>query len=68
MSKQYNLVADQYDISFQIAPYRLHIEAYSIFNLIGDVTNQEVVDLATGTGFYAAPCGGRVPRALWVLI
>jgi predicted RNA methylase len=38
---------------FQIAPYRLHIEAFSVFNLIGDVSNQQVLDLATGTGFYA---------------
>lgn len=53
MSKQYNLVADQYDLSFQIAPYRLHIEAYSVFKLVGDVSNQQVLDLATGTGFYA---------------
>lgn len=53
MSKQYNLVADQYDLSFQISPYRLHIEAYSLFNLVGDVTGLHVLDLATGTGFYA---------------
>lgn len=53
MSKQYNLVADQYDLSFQVSPYRLHIEAYSVFTLIGDVNNQQVLELATGTGFYA---------------
>jgi 2-polyprenyl-3-methyl-5-hydroxy-6-metoxy-1,4-benzoquinol methylase len=53
MSKQYNLVADQYDMSFQLSPYRLHIEAYSVFNRVGDVSNQQVLELATGTGFYA---------------
>lgn len=53
MSNQYNLVADQYDISFQLAPYRLVIEAYSVFELLGDVTGLSVLDLATGTGFYA---------------
>ncbi len=53
MSKQYNLVADQYDLSFQLSPFRLHIEAYSVFNLLGDVTNLRILELATGTGFYA---------------
>lgn len=53
MSKQYNLVADQYDISFQLAPYRLHIEAHSTFEALGDVTDLHALDLATGTGFYA---------------
>lgn len=53
MSTQYNLVADQYDLSFQLAPYRLHIEAYSVYTLLGDVSGKSVIDLATGTGFYA---------------
>jgi toxoflavin synthase len=53
MSKQYNLVADQYDLSFQLAPYRLHVEAYSLYNLIGDVAGLNILELATGTGFYA---------------
>jgi toxoflavin synthase len=67
MSKQYNLVADQYDLSFQLAPYRLHIEAYSVFNLIGDVSNQQVLDLATGTGFYArALCQQGAARVVGV--
>lgn len=51
--QQYDLVADQYDISFQIVPYRLHIEAYSVFSILGDVTGKSVLDLATGTGYYA---------------
>lgn len=38
MSNQYNLVADQYDISFQLIPFRLHVEANSVFNVLGDVT------------------------------
>jgi len=53
MSKQYNLVADQYDISFQLSPFRLHVEAYSVFNQVGDVTSQQILELATGTGYYA---------------
>ncbi|MDX2075948.1 MAG: methyltransferase domain-containing protein [bacterium] len=53
MSTQYNLVADQYDLSFQLAPYRLYIEAFSVYKLLGDVTGKSVIDLATGTGFYA---------------
>jgi len=53
MSTQYNLVADQYDLSFQLAPYRLYVEAYSVLELLGDVSGKSVLDLATGTGFYA---------------
>lgn len=53
MSTQYNLVADQYDLSFQLVPYRLYIEAYSVFELIGEATHLDVLELATGTGFYA---------------
>ncbi len=67
MSKQYNLVADQYDLSFQLVPYRLHVEAYSLFNLVGDVSNQHVLDLATGTGFYArALCQQQAARVVGV--
>ena len=53
MSTQYNVVADQYDLSFQLSPYRLYIEAYSVFQLLGDVENLQVLELATGTGYYA---------------
>ncbi|MEP7288810.1 MAG: methyltransferase domain-containing protein [Chloroflexota bacterium] len=53
MSQQYDLIADNYDISFQLIPYRLHIEAYSIFKLLGSVEGLSVLDLATGTGYYA---------------
>ena len=53
MSEQYNLIADQYDISFQLAPFRLYVEAYSAFQLLGDLTGKSVLDIATGTGFYA---------------
>lgn len=53
MSTQYNLIADQYDLSFQLAPYRLYVEAYSVLELLGDVSGKSILDLATGTGFYA---------------
>ena len=53
MSNQYNLVADQYDITFQLVPYRLHIEANSVFEVLGDVTGCSILDVATGTGYYA---------------
>jgi toxoflavin synthase len=67
MSKQYNLVADQYDLSFQLVPYRLHIEAYSVFQLVGDVNYQQVLELATGTGFYArALCQRGAARVVGV--
>jgi ubiquinone/menaquinone biosynthesis C-methylase UbiE len=53
VADNYDAVADKYDMSFQLAPLRLHIEAYSVRNILGDVTGKSVLDLATGTGFYA---------------
>ncbi len=55
MSEQYNdnAVADQYDLSFQLVPFRLHIEAHTVLKTLGDISGKSLIDLATGTGFYA---------------
>ena len=50
---QYELVADEYDMSFRLMPVRGHIEAYSVLRHAGDVTGLRVLDVACGTGFYA---------------
>jgi ubiquinone/menaquinone biosynthesis C-methylase UbiE len=53
MAVEYDLMADQYDLTFQALPFRLHIEAFSIFQTLDNVTDQAVLDLACGTGFYS---------------
>lgn len=49
---QYEGVADSYDQTFKLLPYREHIEAYSLFRLLGDLNGLAVLDLACGTGIF----------------
>jgi toxoflavin synthase len=49
---QYEAVADNYDQTFKLMPFREHLEAFTALRLIGDVTGLAAVDLACGTGFY----------------
>jgi SAM-dependent methyltransferase len=49
----YDGFADKYDQTFQLTPFRTHIEAYSLLKLAGDVRGQAWLDLACGTGPYA---------------
>jgi SAM-dependent methyltransferase len=49
----YDGFADQYDQTFELTPFRTHIEAYSLMKLVGDVRGQAWLDLACGTGPYA---------------
>lgn len=49
----YDQVADQWDETFTRAPYRTHIEAYSVFRQLGEVSGQAWLDVACGTGAYA---------------
>jgi SAM-dependent methyltransferase len=49
----YDGFADQYDQTFELAPFRTHIEAYSLLKNVGDVRGQAWLDLACGTGPYA---------------
>lgn len=56
MDKQYNLLADKYDILLNATPFRPYIEAYTFFSILGDVKGLRVLDLATGTGYYARAC------------
>lgn len=56
MKQQYDLFADKYDIQLNSTPYRPHVEAYSFFKILGSVENLRVLDLATGTGYYARAC------------
>jgi SAM-dependent methyltransferase len=49
----YDRVADRWDETFELVPYRRHIEAYSVLRQLGDVAGQAWVDLACGTGVYS---------------
>jgi SAM-dependent methyltransferase len=51
MSTDYNTIAEQYRRAKQ-QPWRAHIEAYTLFDLIGDLPGKAVLDLACGEGFY----------------
>ena len=47
----YNQISSEYQLS-KLQPWRKYVEAYSFFKLLGDITNQSVLDLACGDGFY----------------
>jgi len=49
----YDSFADRFDQTFQLAPVRTYVEAYSIMRLLGDVAGQAWLDLACGTGAYS---------------
>lgn len=49
---EYDTFADRYDTTFELVPLRTYVEAHSIVELVGDVTEQTWLDLACGTGAY----------------
>ena len=49
---QYDAIAEAYQDSKQL-PFRKYIEAYSLFEILGDIRGATVLDLACGDGFYA---------------
>lgn len=49
---QYQGVADSYDQTFRLLPYREHIEAFTLFQALGDLTGLSVLDVACGTGIF----------------
>lgn len=51
MTADYDSIAQQYKKSKQL-PFRLHIEAYTYFNLLGNLVGKSLLDLACGEGFY----------------
>jgi toxoflavin synthase len=53
MSDQYNIVADKYDAVVAATPYRPYIEAYTLMQVLGDIQGLSILDVATGTGYYA---------------
>lgn len=49
---QYEGVADSYDQTFKLLPYREHVEAYSLYRRLGDLSDRSVLDVACGTGIF----------------
>ena len=48
---QYDAIAEAYKNSKQL-PFREYIEAHTLFEILGDIRGQCVLDLACGEGFY----------------
>lgn len=51
MPTSYEQIADEYQRA-KAQPWRLHVEYFSLFQLIGNVSGQAVLDLACGEGFH----------------
>lgn len=49
---EYDRIGDRYSEAKQ-QPFRIHLEAYTLERLAGDVTGARVVDFACGDGFYS---------------
>ena len=47
----YDQIAGQYKRA-KLAPWRTHIECYTLLRLVGDVAGKSVIDLACGEGYY----------------
>jgi len=52
MTTNYDPIAEQYKRAKQ-QPWRAHIEAFTLMQLIGDPTGKAVIDIACGEGSYA---------------
>jgi len=51
--KEYEQIADKYESSFLVTPYRSYIEEYSVLKAVGNVQGLQVLDVACGTGHYS---------------
>jgi ubiquinone/menaquinone biosynthesis C-methylase UbiE len=52
MPTDYNQIAEQYKKA-KLQPWRMHIEHYTLFNLLGDLHGKSLLDLACGEGFFS---------------
>jgi ubiquinone/menaquinone biosynthesis C-methylase UbiE len=51
MTTDYDPIAEQYKRS-KLQPWRAHVEAFTLMQLLGDLGGKAVVDVACGEGFY----------------
>ena len=52
MPTDYDRIAEQYQMAKK-SPWRLHIEHFTMFELLGDLAGKTVLDLACGEGYYS---------------
>ena len=52
MTTDYDPIAEQYRRAKQ-QPWRAHVEAYTLMQLVGDPAGQSVIDIACGEGYYS---------------
>ncbi|HEX5413437.1 MAG TPA: class I SAM-dependent methyltransferase [Terriglobia bacterium] len=52
MGTDYDLIAEQYKRS-KLSPWRTYIEQHTMLELLGDVREKSVLDLACGEGYYS---------------
>lgn len=58
MTTNYDLIADQYQRA-KLHPWRAHVEAFTFWEVVGDLGGQQVMDLACGEGFYTRQLRAR---------
>lgn len=51
MATNYDMIAAEYKRS-KLQPWRLHVEHYTLFELVDDLAGKSVLDLACGEGFH----------------
>jgi predicted RNA methylase len=51
MATNYDEIAAEYKRAKQ-QPWRLHVEHFTLFKLLGDLRGKNVIDLACGEGFF----------------
>lgn len=51
MTTNYDPIAEQYKRS-KLAPWRTHIECFTLLDTLGDIRGKSVLDVACGEGFY----------------
>jgi len=56
METEYDFIADKYDALLAASPYRPYVESYTFFKILGPIKDLSILDLATGTGYYARAC------------
>lgn len=51
MITNYDAIAEEYKKA-KLQPWRLYIETFMLFDLVGDLTGKSVLDLGCGEGFH----------------
>jgi ubiquinone/menaquinone biosynthesis C-methylase UbiE len=51
MTTDYNHISDKYDQT-KLSPLRKYVDKYTLFNVLGNVRDKSVIDLACGHGDY----------------